>query len=301
MNSSQAEGGSRPWMRLLRLLAMLACVASLSACATGSNPRDPLEGFNRAMFNFNDALDRAAIKPAATVYQQVTPQPVQTGVGNFFGNIGDVWTMVNQFLQGKVKHGLNDMMRVAVNSTLGLGGLLDIASEAGLSKHKEDFGQTLGVWGIKSGPYLVLPVFGPSTFRDSLAFGADLAADPWRQVKPRYQRNSGTALRLLDQRASLLDAGNLMEEAALDRYEFVRDAYLQRRASMIEQGADAGDEAAPAQQQAQSDAQPQAVQSDAQPAAVLAQEYEALPPLPMQQARNAWRLKPALLHLETLR
>ncbi|MBI3283718.1 MAG: VacJ family lipoprotein [Burkholderiales bacterium] len=199
----------------------------------GKNPRDPLEGFNRVMFNFNDTLDQAILKPVAEVYRDILPSFVQTGIGNFFGNIGDVWNAVNNLLQGKAADGVNDVMRVAVNTTFGLGGLLDIGSAAGMPKHKEDFGQTLGTWGVKSGPYVVLPFLGPSTLRDTLATPVDFKGDLWSYQTPVSSRNVGTALRLVDKRAALLNAGTLIEEAALDKYVFIRDAYLQRRAGEI--------------------------------------------------------------------
>jgi phospholipid-binding lipoprotein MlaA len=214
-------------------LGTMVMALALTACATTNNPKDPLESFNRAIFTFNDTLDQAAVKPAATFYQSVLPSFVQTGVGNFFGNLGDVWTAVNNLMQGKLEDGTSDIMRVALNSTLGLGGLLDIGSEAGMVKHREDFGQTLGKWGVAPGPYVVLPIFGPSTLRDTAAFPIDFKADPWAYKDPVNVRNIGTALRLVDRRAAVLDASNLIEEAALDKYSFVRDAYLQRRASQI--------------------------------------------------------------------
>jgi phospholipid-binding lipoprotein MlaA len=229
-SSPRRSGG-----RAAALALLLVAGAGLSGCAT-NNPKDPLEHFNRAMFTFNDVVDKTALKPAATVYQTVLPSFVQTGVGNFFGNLADVWTTVNDVLQGKGQAGLTDMMRVAVNSTLGLGGLLDIGSEAGLPKHKEDFGQTLGKWGVHSGPYVVLPLFGPSTMRDSLALPVDLGGDPWSYVKPTRLFVAGSVVRVVDQRAAVLDASNLIEEAALDKYEFFRDAYLQRRESKINDG-----------------------------------------------------------------
>lgn len=216
--------------------SLIAAAIALSGCATTSNPDDPFEGFNRAMFTFNDKLDQAAIKPAAEVYSNVVPQFVQTGVGNFFGNLGDVWTAINNFLQGKVEDGFSDVMRVALNSTFGFAGVLDIGSEAGLTKHREDFGQTLGKWGVKSGPYVVLPLFGSSTLRDTAAMPVDMSADLWSYHDPVRWRNAGSAVRLVDLRASVLDASNLLEEAALDRYVFVRDAYLQRRESKVYDG-----------------------------------------------------------------
>lgn len=216
--------------------AALAALLVLGGCATTANdPKDPFEGFNRAMFRFNDTVDEVALKPAAEGYSKL-PSFVQTGVGNFFGNLGDVWTAVNNFLQGKLANGMSDVMRVAVNSTMGFAGLLDIASEAGLPKHYEDFGQTLGKWGVQSGPYVVLPVFGPSTLRDSVAKPADLYGDPWGYEYPVNVRNTGRVVRAVDQRAVLLNASSLLEDAALDRYIFVRDAYLQRRWNQVYDG-----------------------------------------------------------------
>lgn len=219
---------------------LFASALLLSGCAStnnqAANENDPLEGFNRAMFSFNDTVDEAVLKPVATTYQDVTPSFVQTGIGNFFGNIGDVWTMINNFLQGKVENGLNDFMRVAVNTTFGFGGVLDIASEAGIQKHKEDFGQTLGTWGVGSGPYVVLPLFGPSTVRDTAALPVDIYGDAWTYVTPVDVRNTGAVIRLVDQRAQALGATNLLEDVALDRYTFVRGAYLQRRESLVRDG-----------------------------------------------------------------
>ncbi|WP_019139649.1 MlaA family lipoprotein [Noviherbaspirillum massiliense] len=216
-----------------RILA-LSTLLALTGCAT-TNPKDPLEPYNRAMFQFNDKVDQAAVKPAAKLYTKL-PSFVQTGVYNFFGNLSDVGTAVNNLLQGKLADGMSDVMRVAVNSTLGFGGLLDIGSEAGLAKHNEDFGQTLGKWGVKSGPYLVLPLLGPSTVRDASALPLDFAADPWSYKDPARWRAAGTGLHLIDQRAGLLNASSLLEDAALDRYAFVRDAYLQRRESKVRDG-----------------------------------------------------------------
>lgn len=218
-----------------KLVLASVAAAALAGCA-GPNPRDPYEGYNRAVFNFNDKVDEVALKPAATVYKSVLPGFVQTGVNNFFGNLADVWTAANNFMQGKGEQGMSDVMRVALNSTFGLLGVLDVASEAGLQKHKEDFGQTLGSWGVSSGPYLVLPLLGPSTVRDTLALPLDIKADPWQYNDRVNVRNVGTVVRVVDQRAVLLDATNLLEEAALDRYEFVRDGFLQQRESKVFDG-----------------------------------------------------------------
>jgi phospholipid-binding lipoprotein MlaA len=213
-------------------LALLA-VSLISGCATTNNPKDPYEGYNRAMFTFNDTVDQVALKPVATVYHDVLPSFVQTGIGNFFGNIGDVWTAVNNLMQGKLEDGMSDVGRVTINSSLGLLGVLDIASEAGLPKHNEDFGQTLGKWGFKSGPYVVLPFLGASTVRDTIALPADFYGDPWGYKQPVSTRNAGYVVRVIDKRAASLNASDLIEDAALDKYEFVRDAYLQRRENQI--------------------------------------------------------------------
>jgi phospholipid-binding lipoprotein MlaA len=229
-NSTGKNGG---WGRVV-LAAALA--ATLTGCATGPNPRDPYENFNRAVFRFNDAIDENALKPAATAYKRVLPTFVQTGVGNFFGNLSDVWSSANNLMQGKGEAGMSDFMRVAVNSTFGVFGVFDIASEAQMPKHNEDFGQTLGVWGLKQGPYLMLPLLGPSNVRDTLALPVDFSADLWTYTFPVDQRNIGIATRIIDKRAALLDASDLMEEAALDRYEFVRDSYIQLRESKVRDG-----------------------------------------------------------------
>ena len=154
----------------------------LSGCATSANPKDPFEKFNRAVFTFNDAVDRTALKPAATAYKNVTPDFVQTGVNNFFGNLSDLWSSANNFAQLKGRDGMNDFTRFALNSTLGLVGVLDIATPAGLRKHNEDLGQTLGYWGVPSGPYLMLPLLGPSTIRDTAALPGDFWGDAWTHV-----------------------------------------------------------------------------------------------------------------------
>jgi phospholipid-binding lipoprotein MlaA len=221
----------------VRILAAVAAIAALSGCAsTATNPQDPLEGYNRAMFSFNDAVDRSVLKPTATAYKNTMPGFVQTGVNNFFGNLSDAWSAVNNLLQGKGQAGMGDVTRVAMNSTFGIFGLLDIASEAGIPKHNEDFGQTLGTWGVPSGPYLMLPLLGPSTVRDTVALPADFAGDPWSYKEPVNWRNVGSAVRVVDKRATLLEASGLLEDAALDRYEFIRDGYMQRRQSQVYDG-----------------------------------------------------------------
>jgi phospholipid-binding lipoprotein MlaA len=227
---------------LLRPVLALGVGISLSGCAstTAQNPADPFEKFNRSMFTFNDKVDQYALKPTATVYKRVLPSFVQTGVYNFFSNLADVWTAANNLMQGRVEDGVSDVMRFAINSTFGLGGLIDVGSDAGLPKHRQDFGATLGVWGVHSGPYVVLPLLGPSTVRDTAALPLDWKGDLWRYVDPVNVRNIGIGVRVVDMRAGVLDASNLIEDAALDRYEFIRDAYLQRRASKISSSRERG-------------------------------------------------------------
>jgi phospholipid-binding lipoprotein MlaA len=222
-----------------RLCAALLLAGSLAGCATsGGNPADPLEKVNRAVFAFNDAADKAVLTPVAKGYRAVLPGFLRTGISNFFSNLEDVWVSVNDLLQGKFQQGAEDATRVIFNSTFGIGGLFDFASDNGLAKHNEDFGQTLGVWGITSGPYLVLPLFGPSTFRDGLGLLVDGRADlVYRLVDEDVPlRNTLYATRAVGNRASLLDASSVLDQAALDRYAFVRDAWLQRRRNLIYDG-----------------------------------------------------------------
>jgi phospholipid-binding lipoprotein MlaA len=228
MTTRSTSSNLRAW----GLAAAAGTTLLLSGCAS-TNPKDPFEKFNRTMFTFNDTVDRVALKPTATVYRKVTPGFVQTGVGNFFGNMSDLWSSANEFAQFKGRDGLNDFTRFAINSTFGVLGVFDLATPAGLHKHNEDLGQTLGYWGVPSGPYLMLPILGPSTVRDTVALPGDWWGDPWTHVNDIPLRNSGVLLRAVDQRASVLDASNLLEDAALDRYEFIRDGYLQRRTSKV--------------------------------------------------------------------
>lgn len=219
-----------------RVLAAAFAATLLGGCATtANNPKDPYEGFNRAMFAVNEGLD-VVIKPVAKGYDTVAPAPVKTGIGNFFGNLQDIWTAFNNFLQGKGGSGLSDVGRVLINTILGIGGVFDVASEMGFEKHAEDFGQTLGKWGVADGPYLYWPLIGPRTTRDTVGFAIDSYADPVWTVDHVPTRNSLVGVRFVDVRASLLPSDKVVEEAAFDKYVYIRDAYLQNRRSEIHDG-----------------------------------------------------------------
>lgn len=221
----------------IRTILLVAAMAGmLAGCATSGNPKDPAEGFNRAMFAFNEGVDTVLLKPVAKGYDAVLPAPVRSGVTNFFGNIADLFIGVNNLLQGKPLEGFSDFGRVLVNSTIGILGLFDVASEMGMEKHEEDFGQTFGRWGVGDGAYVVLPFFGPRTVRDTVGLVLDVAADPVANIDDVSTRNSLLALRIIDTRADLLPADKVIEEAALDKYAYVRDGYLQRRRSLIHDG-----------------------------------------------------------------
>jgi phospholipid-binding lipoprotein MlaA len=216
----------------------IALLVPLCGCATGPdrNPADPLEPLNRVTWSFNETVDRNIAQPVARAYNRVVPRPVRTGVDNFFSNLGDVPVMVNDFAQLRLMDGMNDLMRIAVNTTLGLLGFLDIATPAGIRKHNQDFGLTLGHYGLPSGPYLVLPLFGPSSIRDASGFAVDQSfLTPQNYADPAW-RNSLWATDFVSTRARYLNATNLLEQAALDRYLFVRDAYLGRRRSQVSDG-----------------------------------------------------------------
>jgi phospholipid-binding lipoprotein MlaA len=221
-----------------RWMGVSAVLSVLAACATGpqANPLDPLEPFNRGVTRFNDVVDENVLVPVATTYTRVLPSLVRTGVANFFNNVGDVWNLANNVAQAKLQNSAQTFMRLNVNTIFGLGGLLDIATEAGIDRHDEDFGQTLGYWGVGSGPYLVLPLLGPSTVRDTAALPVDRWGDPLSHMNDVAWRNSLNVLNLVDTRAKYLRAGRLLDDAALDKYTFTRDAYLQHRRSDIYDG-----------------------------------------------------------------
>ncbi len=215
---------------------MLASLALGGCATTGHNPQDPFESFNRNVYKFNDTLDKAVVKPVAKGYNNVVPPPARMMLSNFFANLNDVVVTVNDLLQFKVVQAVSDTGRVLVNTTFGLFGVADVASAVGMEKHHSDFGQTLGHWGIGSGPYLMLPLFGPSSVRDSVGLYADTFTNPMRKVKNVDTRNEAYVTNLTGKRASLLEQENVLDEAAIDRYAFIRDAYLQHRQSMVYDG-----------------------------------------------------------------
>lgn len=217
---------------------VLAVVTLLQACASVPNPdpHDPLESFNRGVFGFNDVLDRALIKPTATVYQKATPNWFRTGVGNFFNNLDDVWSAVNNALQLRGQDTGDSIGRVMINTTIGLGGLVDVASDLNVERHPADFGLTLGRWGVGGGPYVVLPFFGSYTLRDAAAFPVDYKGKVLNNVDDVTVRDTLSIVEVVDTRAVYLRASQLVEEAALDKYSFVRDAYLQRRRNLVYDG-----------------------------------------------------------------
>ena len=225
------------------LLASLTVVALLAGCSSIQTGRtapgqrlDPWENWNRKVFAFNEGLDEKVVIPVATLYSDVLPQPIRTGVGNFYGNMLDAWSAVNNLLQGKVAEAIDDVTRVGTNTLFGLFGVVDVASEMGLDHRYEDFGQTLGSWGVGAGVYLVLPVLGPSSLRDAAALPLDRAASPALLINNGSTKTGLTLLQLLNTRASLLGATRVIDDISLDKYTFIRDAYLQRRRSLVFDG-----------------------------------------------------------------
>ncbi|RQR54472.1 VacJ family lipoprotein [Burkholderia sp. Bp9002] len=222
-------------IRIRHAALAVAAAAALSGCATVQTPTkgDPLEGFNRTMYKFNDTVDTYALKPVAQGYQYVVPQPVRDSVTNFFSNIGDVYIAANNLVQLRIADGVGDIMRVVINTVFGVGGLFDVATIAKLPKHTADFGVTMGRYGMPSGPYLVLPLLGPSTMRDAAGLGVDYLGNPLTYVKPDGVSYGLFGVNLVNTRANLLGAGDVLEAAAIDKYSFVRNAYLQRRQMLV--------------------------------------------------------------------
>jgi phospholipid-binding lipoprotein MlaA len=230
------------WARRFKRLMLLSMTCLFVGCASipagvEPSPRDPWEPFNRSVFEFNEGLDKYLLKPVVAAYRFILPEIVRDGIYNFFSNYSDIYTALQNLLQGKPDLAFNDLMRVAVNTIFGLGGLMDVATPGGLPKHKEDWGQTFGVWGLPSGPYVVLPFFGPSTIRDTFGTAADLETDYlFKYIPDVGLRNSITGLRVINARNTFYEAGDLLDGAALDKYSFIRDAYLQRREYQINEG-----------------------------------------------------------------
>jgi len=213
---------------------------TFTGCATVNedymDPRDPYESYNRAMYSFNEGLDDYVLKPLAKGYQAIMPTPVDNGITNFFANLDDVTSAINNLLQFKLSRAVSDVSRIAINTTIGLLGFIDVASNMNIPKYNEDFGQTLGTWGVAPGPYIVLPFLGPSNARDTVGVVVDWYTDPVTYLEPEKHMWITKTIRFIDMRADLLGASNILEQAALDPYEFVRDAYLQKRQSDVYDG-----------------------------------------------------------------
>lgn len=218
-----------------RLVALSVFAAALTGCSTMPQ-QDSAESFNRAVYGFNDAVDRAVLRPVAETYESVLPGGLRHCVHNVFANLGDIWSSFNSFLQGDAHQGINSAGRVLLNSTMGVFGCFDLATGQGVERQPEDFGQTLAVWGVGSGPYVVLPLLGPSTLRDALALPLDIFGNPIEHISHVPTRNSTFGLWLVDGRATLLPATRLVDQVAIDPYSFTRDAYIQRRNSLIHNG-----------------------------------------------------------------
>jgi phospholipid-binding lipoprotein MlaA len=201
-----------------------------------ANKSDPWEAFNRKVFAFNEVIDEAVLQPVAKAYRDVVPELVRAGIGNVIGNVGDVWSAANQFAQGKGQAGLEMSMRFLTNSFFGIAGVFDVASDLGIERQSEDFGQTLGRWGVGAGPYIVLPLLGPSALRETLALPIDRKASLSNLAFDGGTSYAATALEIVHTRAGLLAAGQLVNQIALDRYSFIRDAYLARRRNLVHDG-----------------------------------------------------------------
>lgn len=218
---------------------LVVAIVMMTGCATtnqSAGVHDPFESYNRAMYKFNDAVDTAVLKPVAKGYDAVMPDPFSQGISNFFSNLNDISVIINDLLQGKFYQAYQDTHRFVLNTTVGVAGIFDVASLTGLDKNNEDFGQTLGVWGAEPGAYVVLPFFGPRNVRDSFGLVGDILTDPVTYVEGDDARWALIGTRVVDTRASLLKAEKVLDEAALDEYSYVRDAYMQRRQSLVYDG-----------------------------------------------------------------
>jgi len=226
-------------LKSLFKVGLLSSVLLATGCATTNdtaNASDPFEGYNRAMYSFNDTADRTVLKPIAKAYDTVMPDPLSQGVSNIFSNLNEITVIINDLLQFKFAQALDDFGRFGLNTTVGFGGLFDVAGHAGYEKNNEDFGQTLGAWGVDTGPYVVLPFFGPRTVRDTVGMVGDYYSDPITYIDDNGTQNAFYATRIVDKRANLLKAEKVLDEAALDEYSYVRDAYLQQRQNLVFDG-----------------------------------------------------------------
>ena len=220
----------------LRIIAAAAATVVFAGCAAVPSKVDPLEPMNRALYHVHDVLDTNIVKPVAEGYVAVIPQFVRTGFANVFNNIDDLFSAVNGLLQGKPEKAGNDLGRVLTNTMLGLGGLIDVATDLGIERGNEDFGQTFAVWGFPQGPYLFIPLFGPTTVRDGTGVLVRIALGPVSYISNVPVRNSIYGVGYVDLRSQALESGSLLDTAALDRYIFIRNAYLQRRRYLIYDG-----------------------------------------------------------------
>ncbi len=230
----QLPASVRKWA----IVVLVGATLGLAGCATGpdADPADPLEPYNRAAYSFNDLLDRAMLEPLAQGYNYVTPEPVNKSVANFSDNLRDIRSAINNLLQFKIGRAFSDVGRVGINSTIGILGLMDVASNMNLPSYKEDFGQTLGVWGFESGPFIVLPFLGPSTARDGVGLVVDWFTDPLNYIEDDTVAWGLRGLNIVDTRADLLNASRVVDQGALDPYAFIRDSYLQRRENQVYDG-----------------------------------------------------------------
>jgi phospholipid-binding lipoprotein MlaA len=236
MQTSRNRGARA--FQFAKLAVAVAAVAVSAGCTTVQTPTrgDPLEGLNRTIFTVNDKVDQYALKPVAKGYVFITPQPVRDSITNFFSNIGDVYIAANNLLQLKITDGVEDIMRIVINTVFGVGGLFDVATLAKLPKHENDLGLTLGHYGVPAGPYLVLPLFGPSTVRDAVGSIGNYYVNPLSYIDPPGLSWALYGVNVINTRANLLNASDVLEGAALDKYSFVRNAYLQRRQYLLSDG-----------------------------------------------------------------
>jgi len=219
------------------IILLLGINAGCTTLEGPANPDDPFESFNRSMYSFNEKLDKYAMKPIAEGYQAITPDPVDRGITNFFSNLDDVLVLINDLLQLKIDDAIATSARIVFNTTFGLLGIMDVATDFGIPKHNEDFGQTLGYWGVGSGPYLVLPFFGPSNIRDTVGFATDVTElDFVYDDMSTDHAYSLLSLKYIDKRADLLKAKDIVDETALDPYAFIRDGWIQRRKNQVFDG-----------------------------------------------------------------